>query len=128
MKDEWIHSSLIASRLHSSFILPPSSFSLLRSPLHDKFRRSLVAPRLVSLCRLAPRAHWMTSAGRFSFTAAEGMIHGVHRDAAVVRHLSHVTFAAGFADRNVFVLEISDLTDCGVAARMHFAHLARRKP
>src|SRR5438093_11495598 len=100
---------------------------LLGSPLDDELRRSLVSPRLVALGRLTPGTDRMASAGSFSLTAAKVVIDRVHGDAAVVRHLSHVAFAAGFADRNVFVLEVSDLTDRGVAARVYFAHLARWK-
>src|SRR5438309_12019776 len=90
---------------------------LLGSPLDDELRCSLVAPRLVTLGRLTPRTDRMASAGSLSLTAAEGLIDRVHGDAAVVRHLSHVGFAAGLADRDVFVLEISDLTDRCVASR-----------
>jgi hypothetical protein len=55
------------------------------------------------------------------------MIDRIHRHAAVVRHFSQVTRAAGLADRNVFVIEISDLADRRVAAVVHLAHLARGK-
>src|SRR5215813_6766141 len=96
---------------HSSFIVP----SLLRATFDNELRGALVSPRLVTLGGLTPRTHRMTSAGSLAFTAAQGMIDGIHRDAAVVRHLSHVTLAAGLADGHVFVLEISDLTDGGVA-------------
>src|ERR1700739_4589177 len=78
--------------------------ALLRSPFDDELRRSLVAPRLVTLRRLTPRAHWMASARCLAFAAAQRVIDRVHRHAAVVRHFSEVTGAAGLADGDVLVL------------------------
>src|SRR3954462_12801425 len=69
----------------------------------------------------------MTAARGLALAAAERVIDRIHRDAAVVRLLAAVTRASRFADRDVLVLEISDLADRGVAADVHFAHLAGRK-
>src|SRR5579859_7925221 len=115
----------------ASFILHPSSFILfrsLRSPFDNELRGSLVSPRLVTLGRLPPRAHRMPATRSLSFAAAKRVINRIHRHAAVMRHLSQVALPPGFADRYVLVLEVADLTDRRVAAVVHFAHLARRKP
>src|SRR5688572_17165560 len=66
----------------------------------------------------------MTAAGGLAFTTAEGVVDGVHRHAAVMRLLAEVAGAAGLAVADVLVLEIADLADRGVAARVHLAHLA----
>src|ERR1700759_2547081 len=69
----------------------------------------------------------MASAGGLAFAAAERMVDRFHGNAAVVRTLAEVTRPAGFADRNVLVLEVADLADRGVAANVDFAHLTGRE-
>src|SRR3954462_7742291 len=65
----------------------------------------------------------MTAARGLALAAAERVIDRIHRDAAVVRLLAAVTRASRLTDRDVLVLEVADLTDRGVAADVHFAHL-----
>src|SRR5215213_2876597 len=105
----------------------PSSVneSLLGSPLDDELRRPLVAPRLIALGGLAPRADRVTAAGGLALAAAQGVVDRVHRHAAVVWALAEVASPAGLADRDVLVLEVADLADGRVAAYVHLAHLAR---
>src|SRR5712671_3598142 len=66
----------------------------------------------------------MTAARGLALTAAERMIDRIHRHAAVVRFLAAMTRPSRFTDGHVLVLEIADLADRGVAADVHFAHLA----
>src|SRR6476619_141706 len=92
--------------VHPSALIPHPLF--LASTFHDELGGSLVTACLVTLGRLSPRADRMTAARRFSFTAAERMVDGVHGHAAVVGHLAEVTGAPRFADGDVFVLEVPD--------------------
>src|SRR6266545_6159303 len=68
----------------------------------------------------------MTAARGLAFAAAERMIDRVHRDAAHVRSLPEPAAAAGFANRDVLVIEIADLADRGEALHVDLADLARR--
>src|SRR5436190_18327414 len=99
--------------------------ALLGSPLDDELRGALVRARLVALGRLAPWADRMAAARGLAFTAAQRVVDGVHRHAAVVRLLAHVAGASGLAVRHVLVLQVADLPDGGVAADVNLPHLAR---
>src|SRR3712207_9136173 len=75
--------------------LPPRSTlfpytTLFRSlpPIDDELVGRLVVARLVALGRLAPRRHGVAAAGGLAFTAAERVVHRVHRHAAHVRPLA----------------------------------------
>src|SRR5579863_3816826 len=103
--------------------LSPGSSSLLRFSRDDKLVRPLVIPRLESARRLAPRRHRMTAARGFSFTAAMRMIHRIHGNAAIVRHLAHPTLASRLAQADVFMLDVAHLPDGRRAFHQHFANL-----
>src|ERR1700732_2708717 len=94
---------------------------LFLSPAHNKLVRALVIARLVSARRLAPRSHWVTSARGLTFTTAVWMVHRVHGHAAVYRLLAQPDITSSFADGNVFVLHIADLTHSRHALNQHFA-------
>src|ERR1700716_2406979 len=81
----------------------------LLAAVHDKRIGPLIVPRLVPPRRLAPRRHWMTSAGGFAFTAAMRMVHRVHRNAAVMRTLPHPARASRLAPRHVLVVCVAHL-------------------
>src|SRR5687767_2351390 len=100
--------------------------SLLGSPLHDESIGVLAAAGLVSLRRLTPRRHRMTAARRLAFTAAERVIHRVHRHAAHVWTLAQPAAATGLADRHVLVIDVADLADRRQAVLIDLADLARR--
>jgi hypothetical protein len=51
----------------------------------------------------------MTSARSLAFAAAVRVIDRIHGYTAIVRTLSQPTGSAGFAERYVFMLDISDL-------------------
>src|SRR3972149_1900336 len=75
---------------------PSSVIDSLGSPLDDEPVGRLPVARLVSLGRHAPWRHGMTSARGLAFTAAERMIHRVHRHAADVRALAAAAAPAPF--------------------------------
>src|ERR1700691_5563404 len=83
----------------------------LLAAVHDKGIGPLVIARLVTACRLAPWRYRMTSAGGFAFTAAMRMVDRVHRNAAVMRTLSHPARASRLAPGNVFVVRVPNLSN-----------------
>src|SRR5262245_3198309 len=68
----------------------------------------------------------MTSARGLAFTAAQRVIHRIHRDAADVRSPPQPSAAARLADRDVLVIEVADLTDGREALNIDVPNLARR--
>src|ERR1700692_20511 len=84
---------------------------LFRLPRHDPLIRALVIAGLEAARGLAPRSHRMPAAAGFALAAAVRVIHRVHTDAAIVRHLAHPTLASGFAQADVFMLDIAHLAD-----------------
>src|SRR5262245_36500287 len=85
---------------------------LLRLPLHNELVGSFVVSGLVAKRRLTPRRHRMVAFDT-AFTAAVRMVDRIHDHTAVSRANSHVPRPAGFSDRDVFVIEIAHLADCG---------------
>src|ERR1019366_2675843 len=81
----------------------------LLAAVHDKRIGPLIVSRLIAARRLAPWGHRMTSAGGLAFAAAMRMIHRVHRNAAVMRTLSHPARASRLAPGDVFVIRVSHL-------------------
>ena len=69
----------------------------------------------------------MTAARCLSFAAAVRVIDRVHSHAAIVRTAPEPAAAAGFAERNVLMLYVADLSDCGHAFNLDTAYLARRQ-
>src|SRR5678815_5324320 len=90
---------------------------LFRLPLHDELIRALVVASLVAQRRFAPRRHRVISL-HTTFAASMRMIDRIHHNTANRRPDTHVTHAAGFAERDVFVIQISYLAD-----RRHAIHV-----
>ena len=67
----------------------------------------------------------MASSGASSLAAAHRMVHGVHGNAAHVGSFTAPARAPGFSERNIFVIDIADLADGGLALNRDHAHLAR---
>ncbi len=68
----------------------------------------------------------MTAAGSFSLTTAQWMIDWVHRDATVVRSKTQPAVSARFTDDDIFVIEISHLSDRCPAILVHHSDFAGR--
>src|SRR3972149_8105516 len=107
---------------------PSSVIDSLGSPLDDEPVGRLPVARLVSLGRHAPWRHGMTSARGLAFTAAERMIHRVHRHAADVRALAEPAAPARLANRHVLMVDVADLPDGRLAVPAAQAHLPRARP
>src|SRR6266542_1267514 len=78
---------------------------LLRLPLHNELVGSFVVSRFVAQRRLAPRRHWVIALDA-AFTTAMRMVDRIHHNAANGRPDAHMTRASGFANRDVFMIEI----------------------
>src|SRR5271170_781446 len=96
----------------------------LRPAADDQIVRRLFLARLVSLGGLAPRRLRMI-AFRLALATAVRMVNGVHRDAAHMTALAQPSRAPGLADRDIFVIEITDLPDGRAAIGLHHTLLAR---
>src|SRR5438128_2269131 len=82
-------------------------------PAHDDEPvGSLVVAGFVTAGRLAPRRLRMIAL-RAPLAATVRMVDGVHRDTAPGRGVALPPRPTGFADRNVLVIQIADLTDGG---------------
>ena len=104
-----------------------SKSQLLDSPIpHDHILRALVVTRLVAARRLSPGRYRIAAARSFTFAAAVRVIDRVHRDAANVRPHSLPARAAGFTERNIFVLDVADLSDGRATHNRHAPNFARR--
>ena len=68
----------------------------------------------------------MAAAGGLALTAAERVIHRIHRDAADVRPLAQPPAPPGLADRHVLVIDVADLADRGEALDVDLPDFARR--
>src|ERR1051326_8796835 len=106
--------------LNSSFLVHRSSFH--SSISDDHLLRALVFTRLVSARRLAPRRHRITAAGSFSFTAAVRVVHRIHRHATHVRANSFPTGTTSLTQRNIFVLDITNLPNGRATFNRHAPH------
>src|SRR6202043_3034566 len=94
----------------------------------DELGGALVAARLVTLGRLAPRRHRMATAGGAALAAAKRMVDGVHGDAAHRRHAALPAIAPGLADVDVAVVGIGTRADGRKAVLVHEPLLARIEP
>src|SRR5215813_7340334 len=84
---------------------------LLDPPIsHNHLLRALVVTRLVTARRLTPGRHGIAAARSLSFATSVRMVHRVHRHAAHMRPNSLPAGATRFAERNVFMLDVPDLT------------------
>src|SRR5687768_10568379 len=101
---------------------------LLAAAAHDLLRRRLaLLSRLVALGRLAPRCHGMPAARGLPLTAAQRVIDRVHRHAADLGPSAAPARSAGLAERQVLVIEVSDLADRRLALGVHPADLGARE-
>src|SRR4029077_1080710 len=99
----------------ASYQSPVASRQLFLPARDDEAIRALRVARLVALGRHAPRRHRVPAARGLAFTAAERVVHRVHRHAAHVRPLAQPAAAPGLADRHVLVVDVADLADRRVA-------------
>src|SRR5215813_14422507 len=104
-----------------------ASAPLFLSPTHDETVCAFVIARLVAACRLAPWSHRVTSTRSLTFTASVRMVHGIHGNTAIDGTAPHPALASSFADGNVLVVQISDLSNRCHAVNKHLAGLARRQ-
>lgn len=80
---------------------------------------------LVTESRFTPRSNRARHTDRgFAFTTAVRVIAWVHDDAADGRTNVHVTFTACFTERNIAVVEVTDLTDGSFATDRNVTHFA----
>src|SRR5579864_8666955 len=84
---------------------------LLASPTHDELVRPLIVACLVTASRLPPRGDGMPPARSLALTTAMRMVNRVHRNPAIVRPLAKPTRSSRFTNRDVFVIDIADLTN-----------------
>src|SRR5215470_8082340 len=97
-----------------------------RPAAHDQIVRRLLLARFVSLRRRAPRRLRMVTL-RFALAAAVRMVNRVHRDAAHMAAFAEPSRTPRLADRNIFVVEVADLSNRRAAIRLHHPLLARRQ-
>src|SRR5271155_4474901 len=92
---------------------------LVLAAFHDEFvRRLVLRTGLESLRRLAPGRDGVLASATtlaLALAATHGVIDRVHDHAAHMRTAAEPAGATGFAERNVFVLDVADLADGGVA-------------
>ena len=80
---------------------------------------------LVAQGGFAPRGDRAGTADRgLAFAAAVRMVVGVHNGTTDSRAPAHMAFAAGFADRDVFMVDVADLADAGEAVDIDVALFA----
>src|SRR6266850_8565313 len=100
---------------------------LFDSPISDDhLLRTLVPARLVSARRLAPGRYRIASAGRLALAAAVRVVHGIHRHAAHVRSDTTPARTSRFTQRNVFMLDVPDLSHRSPALDRDASNFARR--
>src|SRR6202022_419545 len=87
----------------------------------------LIVTRLVPTRRLSPRRYRMASTGGLPLAAAMGMVHRIHRYAAVHRTPSQPARASSFSDGHVFVVDVAHLPDRRHAILRAFAGLTGRQ-
>src|SRR5581483_8423188 len=94
---------------------------------HNPTVGTLVVSCFKASSGLAPGRHRVTAAGSFSFTAAVWMIDRVHSHATVMRRLAQPASPPRFAERDILVIEIANLPDCGHALDRNTPDFARRQ-
>src|SRR6516164_9759342 len=116
----------------ASYQLPVTRFQLstsklLLSPLNDESVSPLRIARFVALRGHPPWRHRVPATGRLALTAAERVIHRVHRHATHVRPDAEPAAAAGLADRDILMIEIADLPHRRVTLDVDLANLSGRQ-
>src|SRR5206468_6750665 len=94
---------------------------------HQLVRFLVLAARALAERRYVPRRDRVAAALRLALAAAVRVVDGIHRGAAHRRALPTPATAAGLAARDVLVVDVPDLTDCGPANERHAPHLAGRE-
>ena len=69
----------------------------------------------------------MSTTAASAFTTTHRMVNRVHHNTADMRSESEITLLAGFAQRSIHVVQISDLSDSGLAIQMHLADFTARQ-
>src|SRR5229473_653114 len=100
---------------------------LLVAPTHDVAIGRLVVASLLTLRRLAPRGHRMTTARGAAFAAAMRMIDRVHRNATHRGAMTKPAIAPRLGDDDVLLVRVRYRADGGAAIGAHHAHLTRRQ-
>src|SRR5258706_336486 len=93
----------------SLFYASAHALPLFALAVDDPLIGALVVARLEAARGLAPRRHRMTAAAGSALAAAVRVIHRIHGDAAVMRHLAHPALAARLAERYVLMLDVAHL-------------------
>src|SRR5437667_3896758 len=99
---------------------------LLRLPLHNELVSPFVVSCLVAKRRLAPRCHRVITLNA-AFTATMGMVDWIHHNAANRRTNAHVTRTSSLSNRDVFMIEIADLTNRRSTVDIHQSNFAGRQ-
>src|SRR6185369_8029561 len=99
---------------------------LLRLAVDNHIVGPLVISGLEAACRLTPWSHRMTATRGFTFTTTR-VIDRVHRNAAVVRHAAEPTGFTRLAERHVFMLNVTHLTNRRHAFHQHLANFTGRQ-
>src|SRR5262249_55291867 len=108
-----------ASRITDHFSFLPSS--------HDKLVSAFVVSSFIPASRLTPRSDRVAATRSLAFAPAVWVIHRVHRHAAHLRPAPQPPRATRLAQRNITVLDVTDLTDGRVAVDVYFADLTARQ-
>jgi hypothetical protein len=69
----------------------------------------------------------MSSAGRFAFSSTMGMIYWIHGDAPYMGFFPQPSFSAGFSNGNIFMFEITHLTNGGFTTERYQPNLTGRE-
>ena len=67
----------------------------------------------------------MAPPGASTLTATHRVVHRVHRNASHVGPFTSPARAPGFSEGNIFMVDVADLADGGLALNRDHAHLAR---
>src|SRR5438094_961969 len=99
---------------------------LLALPLHNELIGSFVVSCFVAQGRHTPWSHGMIPL-HAAFASTVWMINGIHNNTAYRWTDSQVPSTSGFPHRNVFVIEIPDLSDRRHTINIHQPHFTRRQ-
>jgi hypothetical protein len=69
----------------------------------------------------------MPTSGRFSFTTTHWMVHRIHGNTSYLWPAASPAFSACLAERNIFVFQVSYLTNCCFAVKQKHANFTRGK-
>src|SRR6266496_4294850 len=109
---------------------PQSEIRILQSldsPIsHNHLLSTLVPARLIAACWLSPGRYRISSAGRFAFASAMRMVYWIHGHTAHMRSDASPTCTSRFTQRNVLVLNVTDLAHRRSAFNRNSAHFTGR--